>query len=193
MPQQIIARKEAKAQGLKCYFTGIPCNHGHSSGIYVSSNQCKECHLTRRHNEYYANSQKEIQKTRLWELNNPEKLKILRRNKRRPETICGLSLSEYLKAWKVSNKDKVKANHNKRRALKNNCEGFFTDEGIALLYFLQDGKCIGCQRQFLNIKYTIDHIFPLSKGGSNWLDNIQLLCGKCNSSKHAKLMQEWIN
>ena len=32
----------------------------------------------------------------------------------------------------------------------------------------------------------IDHIVPLAKGGKNELDNLQLLCGKCNLKKGAK-------
>jgi 5-methylcytosine-specific restriction endonuclease McrA len=31
----------------------------------------------------------------------------------------------------------------------------------------------------------------VSRGGSNWPANIQLLCAWCNRSKGAKLMEEW--
>jgi hypothetical protein len=33
---------------------------------------------------------------------------------------------------------------------------------------------------------TVDHIVPVLKGGGNELDNLQTLCGSCNSSKGAK-------
>lgn len=39
---EIITRQEAIAQGLRHYFTGKPCRHGHMSARYVTSG-CVEC------------------------------------------------------------------------------------------------------------------------------------------------------
>jgi hypothetical protein len=37
-----------------------------------------------------------------------------------------------------------------------------------------------------------DHIFPLSRGGSNEVENLTTACSPCNRSKHAKLLSEWV-
>jgi len=47
-----------------------------------------------------------------------------------------------------------------------------------------DGKCAKCGSRE-NLEY--DHIIPISKGGSNTVRNIELLCEKCNREKHDKI------
>ena len=39
---------------------------------------------------------------------------------------------------------------------------------------------------------TVDHVVPQSKGGDDDLDNLQLLCGACNSMKGVMSQSEFV-
>ncbi len=60
------------------------------------------------------------------------------------------------------------------------------------LYGKQEGLCAGCQHHFPFRNMTVDHVVPQSKGGSDHLDNLQLLCGACNSTKGAGSQEELV-
>ena len=51
------------------------------------------------------------------------------------------------------------------------------------LYGRHEGICAGCQVLFPFRNMTVDHIVARASGGSDHLDNLQLLCGACNSMK----------
>ena len=51
------------------------------------------------------------------------------------------------------------------------------------LFAAQGGKCVYC-RCDLDDTAHVDHRMPLSLGGTNTDDNVQLLCAWCNNSKH---------
>ena len=60
------------------------------------------------------------------------------------------------------------------------------------LFGHQQGHCAGCRHSFPFRNFTIDHVVPRSKGGTDHLDNLQLLCGACNSMKGAKSQEEFL-
>ena len=51
------------------------------------------------------------------------------------------------------------------------------------LFGRQEGKCNGCKILFPFPNLTIDHVVPRARGGTDHLENLQLLCGACNSIK----------
>jgi len=50
-------------------------------------------------------------------------------------------------------------------------------------------KCADCGATREETTLHIDHIKPISRGGDNHPDNLQVLCKKCNLSKHT---DEWV-
>lgn len=69
----------------------------------------------------------------------------------------------------------------------------YVSKALKLQIFERDGhRCRWCGRPETPIgeitstppvSLTIDHIFPVSRGGTSDPDNLQTLCNRCNSAK----------
>lgn len=57
------------------------------------------------------------------------------------------------------------------------------------LYGDQEGNCAGCNTHFEARHLEVDHIIARRKGGTDHLDNLQLLCGSCNKIKGDRGME----
>jgi len=195
----IITRKQAKELGLKYYFTGKPCNRGHTSQRLCTNRSCLDCsRLWPKSNpEKWDASQKKYKKT------NAEKIKKYRKSHyEKNKEHCSawgrkyyekhrLQINIKHKEWKKKNKASVKACTHNRRATKRNAGGKHTKTDIENLISLQNHKCNNCSCCLHKSNYHVDHIIPLSRGGSNGKENLQILCPHCNLCKGDKLPTEW--
>ena len=94
---------------------------------------------------------------------------------------------DFLKKWKKRNRGKCNVYNQKYRIRKYEADGSFTPQEWETLKAQYNWTCPHCGKREPEIKLTIDHIIPLSRGGSNNIENIQPLCGICNSKKGNKI------
>lgn len=89
------------------------------------------------------------------------------------------------KGWKALNPELVALCDRRRRAKKLAAGGAHTVEDTRRIRQAQKGKCAYCKSK-LGRSAHLDHIKPISKGGSNAASNLQWLCAPCNHRKSAK-------
>ncbi|WP_461533441.1 hypothetical protein [Sinomicrobium sp.] len=75
---KIISREEAKEHGLKRYFTGEPCRHGHLSERRTGDGKCVACVKIRTDRYYQENREAIIERNRLYREDNYEKCRETR-------------------------------------------------------------------------------------------------------------------
>lgn len=163
-------------------YQGSPCKRGHAGVRRVDNGDCVECAALRflrfkstkpervaAHGRKYYEANTAAVKTRAttWKETNADKV------------------SQADARWRKKNPDLNRAKAQGHRARRRNAEGVFSRADINALIISQDGMCAAHCGAFLCDGYSIDHVVALACGGSNWPDNIQLLCSPCNSAKSA--------
>jgi hypothetical protein len=72
---KIISREEAIAKGLKRFFTGVPCIHGHTCERYVKvSTECVECNRLSKQRQRARDPERVRQQWRDWAAREREKI-----------------------------------------------------------------------------------------------------------------------
>lgn len=104
------------------------------------------------------------------------------------------------KFWQSLKGKQSKKRHSAiRRTHKTKAGGLYTQSQWYKLCKFYDFHCLRCDKQFFFEELTLDHIRPVSKGGSSNIFNIQPLCKPCNSKKgnkeidYRKFLPDWID
>ena len=132
----------------------------------------------------YRESNPDIVKAsqKAWRLANPE-----RDRERKAEYYIANKdrVNAYSASWVAANPEAKRIHNQNDRAKRRSGSGILSKGLAGKLFKLQRGKCACCGLP-LGDNYHLDHITPLSRGGSNEDSNIQLLTQRCNNQKHGK-------
>lgn len=96
----------------------------------------------------------------------------------------GESKQVYHRNYCKNNKDVISHLKSRRYAKEKNAIGNHTLIEWNKLKDSYGNKCAYCKSE---VKLTKDHIIPLSKNGTDYIENIQPLCKSCNSKKYNKI------
>jgi len=127
------------------------------------------------------NPEKVAAATKDWAKRNPDKMRAIDRRKYEKHKS---KMLQNMRVWRSKNPDKVAVIKERRRARESGAAGDFTAEAWIQLKQRARYQCLCCRKKK---KLTIDHVVPLSKGGTNDISNIQPLCRSCNSKKRTRL------
>lgn len=141
--------------------------------------RCQECAARAGRTYRKANKKRRIATGKAWYKANKKHRTAWRETNKEHIAIA-------TRAWRKANPDKIRAACRRRRALHANAEGSFTDKEFWVLCWRYGCRCLQCGHIFPLSELTRDHVIPMSRGGSDWISNIQPLCLKCNDSKGTK-------
>lgn len=157
--------------------------HKQQRGKYGLRPTCKSCTIAnnkrydsrtpeqiREYQRQYAHTQRRRETQLAWRQANPDRW------------------YSYYAKWAKNNPHATRAQRHVRRARLRGATGVFAAEDVARLLVEQCSCCYLCGAMMA--AYTVDHIVPLSRGGSNGPENIALACFSCNSRKWAKTLDE---
>lgn len=180
---------EARTLGESTYFTGKPCPRGHLADRFTKWQTCVECCRLKSAARYRRDPAYFAEKNRAWHRAHRDE-----HREKAKRFMGGLEPGErsmrrkrYYESWKQA--DPVRAanalrEHSAlRRAREVGAEGSVSRAEWEELKDQFGRRCLSCGRTENETLLTLDHVVPLSRGGSNTIENAQPLCRPCNSSK----------
>ena len=138
----------------------------------------REAILIRAKERYYLNREKKLITNAAWRKQNPDKMR------------------RYTEAWSKKNRtrrlESARVQSHKRRTLRRRgeCDIQSINILVQLIRAAEKMKCAICDHNMPVGDRSIDHVIPLSRGGSGDIGNLQVVHRKCNLQKYAKMPHE---
>ena len=159
--------------------TARHCKKGHTKVLTASGYwKCYECQKIRHESPEWKRRQQVRRSS--------DEFKITRNTRLRERYVTDPQYKAALKAVEIA----------RYRLRVIGAVEVFTAEEV---YERDEYLCQGCGKRcnpfvscYHNDYPTLDHIVPLSKGGTHSRANAQTLCGRCNRSKGNRDMAEWL-
>ena len=149
---------------------------------------CKDCRRAMSNNWKNHNKERVAEYNAQWQAAHRERAKELWHQYR---STCADKIKASRARYYQSEHGRMYNRLAVNRRRKAVCVGHVTPADIFNLMQSQT-TCAYCHRPFgPDLKATIDHITPLSKGGTHSLDNITLACMSCNCSKNDRIIQSF--
>ena len=142
-----------------------------ADGLYA---RCKSCHNDLVKRNYERTETKEKRRKQL-----AAKRETINAQQRARWAADPERHRAYSKKYHQAHPEQSRKHVQARLARLAGAEGSWTVEEWKALCEKYGNKCLRCNKP----EVTVDHVVPLSRGGSNSIDNLQPLCGSCNSSK----------
>lgn len=156
--------------------------HARHDGL---QSRCRECDRA----IYQRDSETAKARERKRYRDNPEayKAQVKEWQARNKERVKG-----YKVKWKAKNKEALRVYAHVRRLRIGQSSEHHTVEEIWQMAESQDWLCAYCESPLFGT-FEIDHMTPLSRGGSNAWDNIAIACVWCNRSKGPNTAEEFMD
>lgn len=131
------------------------------SGTFGKYPYCKGCQSTQYKKWRAKNRDADLERQRLWKQDNKEHhhRESLRWRRENPE------------AWREIER---------RKQYKRKGGGVLPNGAFGILVSMYGALCGRCKSE---TDLTVDHVVPISLGGKSNIENLQILCRSCNSSK----------
>ncbi len=182
---EFFSKSKSQSDGLYSYCKD--CQNERYKKYYADK---KEHHQNRRKKYYKQNKEQQINYSKEYQKNHPERTKQIKKRH-------SIKRSEYIKArvkkWIAANPIHNRLIRQRVRLSGINYDSLTLNELIEIYNLHKTDNdlyiCHYCHKALEFSETTIDHIIPISKGGSNSADNITIACLKCNAKKGDRILK----